>query len=264
MGIRPASSTEKGRRDHYVPQGYLRGFIAPERRLLQKPLWVLDVTTDRWSERSPSQVAWSSGYYDYAGSSRPDATADEAFAPFERRFPQIRERIRSRGYNSWIQDREFLVGFAAMMAARSPLFRSQAALQVSSSIGDDPTRDGLSKNFSITLMRSEMSRRAQAWSQFHWVLASTDPEHPFVTSDQTVGMRGDAPTQIDALARNDFWIWCPLAWDMCLVASSLPLTTAGAAKLKPEHVAEIQALTVRQAKTFVASPCQLGALSRSG
>jgi len=34
---------KKGRRDHYLPQGYLRGFIDPARRDEAQPLWLLDV-----------------------------------------------------------------------------------------------------------------------------------------------------------------------------------------------------------------------------
>ena len=52
------TSDAKGRRDHYVPQGYLRGFIHPQRQGHPNPLWVLDVSRGKWSEKSPSRIGW--------------------------------------------------------------------------------------------------------------------------------------------------------------------------------------------------------------
>ena len=37
----------RGRKDHYVPQDYLRGFIDPAREDLDKPLWIFDLKTKR-------------------------------------------------------------------------------------------------------------------------------------------------------------------------------------------------------------------------
>ena len=101
------------------------------------------------------------------------------------------------------------------MATRSPLFRTQAISQVRPPLGDSSNGDVLAKNFSITLMRTEMLRRPQVWKEYDWVLGyAKDPEHPFIASDQVVGMRGNTRTPAEALQRNDFWLWCPLFWDM--------------------------------------------------
>jgi hypothetical protein len=35
----------RGRKDHYVPQGYLRGFIDPARSECDHPLWYLDLVS---------------------------------------------------------------------------------------------------------------------------------------------------------------------------------------------------------------------------
>ena len=90
------SSDVKGRRDHYVPQAYLRGFIHPQRQGHPKPLWVLNVHRQEWSEKSPSQIGWERGFYDYAPESNPDATAEDAFRRLENDVPRIRDRIRER------------------------------------------------------------------------------------------------------------------------------------------------------------------------
>jgi hypothetical protein len=255
-------SDHKNRKDHYSPQGYLRGFIHPDREAHPKPLWVLDVVRKKWVERSPSQVAWGRGFYDYSEDGLPDATADQAFSVFENQLPRVRNQIRTEGYRSWNLHRQFLVAFAAMMAARSPLFRIQSVSTVEPSLAQEPTGAALAKNYSITLMRSEMRRRAAEWERFDWVLSyTTNPEEPFVTSDQPVGMRGAAADQRIAWDRNDFWLWCPLSWDMCLIASSQPLRSQTTSSPSREHLAEIRLLTAKQARNFVASPCVLAHLS---
>ena len=74
-------------------------------------------------------------------------------------------------------------------------------------------------------------------------------------------MRGNALRSVDALRRNDFWLWCPLSWDMCLIASSLPLDAWPTAALLPEGVSELQTLARRQAVKFVASPVPISRLT---
>src|SRR5215467_11097649 len=122
---KPASD-QRNRKDHYSPQGYLRGFIHPSRERHPKPLWVFDVRRCAWSERSPSEIGWGRGFYDYSDGSSPDATADEAFTYFENQIPKARSAIRSDGFESWVVHRDLLVAFAAMIAARSPLFMVQS------------------------------------------------------------------------------------------------------------------------------------------
>jgi hypothetical protein len=260
------SSDALNRKDHYSPQGYLRGFIHPERERHPTPLWVLDVVREEWVERSTSQIGWQRGFYDYPPDSEPDATAEDAFRRLERLLPRVRRLIRAEGYDTWIRHREVLVSFAAMLTARSPLFRSQSVSQVLPSLGDNLQASVLARNFSITLMRTEIERRAREWQLYDWVLGYTrTPEHPFVTSDQGVGMRGNASDVAEALDQNDFWLWCPVSWDMCMVASSrtLKATSASASELRPEHVSEIQTLTRQQAARFVASPRILPSLTRA-
>ncbi len=256
------SSDAKNRRDHYVPQGYLRGFIHPKRQKYPKPLWVLDVNRRKWSQKAPSQIGWKRGFYDYAPGSNPDATAEDAFRHLENDVPRIRDRIRANKYNVWTEFRDVLVEFVVMMATRSPLFRTQAISQVGQSSAEGSTGGDLAKGFSITLMRTEMGRRPQSWKEYDWVLRYTmNPEHPFTASDQVVGMRGNALTAAEALQSNDFWLYCPLSWDMCLVASSLPLDAEPTAPLQPEHVTELQTLMWQQAGKLIASPVPISRLT---
>lgn len=54
---------DKSRADHYLPQGYLRGFAVSGKG----PLSVLNVATGLWRSQSSAQLGWESGFYDYAG-----------------------------------------------------------------------------------------------------------------------------------------------------------------------------------------------------
>ena len=89
------------------------------------------------------------GFYDYSAENTPDATADAVFSPFENQLPRVRSLIRAEGFESWVQHREFLVAFAAMMAARSPLFRVQSVSAIAASLAHVPNATELAKNFSI-------------------------------------------------------------------------------------------------------------------
>lgn len=247
----------RDRKDHWVPQGYLRGFIHPGRLKHPRPLWVLDIDRGTWSEKSTSQIAWGRGFYDYSEGSQPDATADKAFSPLESRFPVVRDRIRTAGYEAWIDHRDHLVSFAAMLAARSPMFRNQTVSQVSPSLPAS-----LARNYSITTMRTELQHRPTKWLEYHWVLGyTTNPDQPFVVGDQPVGMWGNEANQAKANELQDFWLWCPLSWDMCLIGSSRPLNAESTSELSPERLSEVQKLTRAQSAIFLASPVVLPCLT---
>jgi hypothetical protein len=89
-------STQKGRRDHYLPQGYLRGFIDPGRVNEPQPLFKLDIASRKWTERSTKQLGHVTGFYDYAGTG-PELeclpSPDETFLELENEFPIVRENF---------------------------------------------------------------------------------------------------------------------------------------------------------------------------
>lgn len=124
-------STQKGRRDHYLPQGYLRGFIDPGRENEPQPLWKLDIATKKWTERSTKQLGHIPGFYDYAGTG-PELeclpSPDETFLEFENEFPIIREKLlllRKKAFRNWTKHLPFLLRYMDMLRARSPLYFAQ-------------------------------------------------------------------------------------------------------------------------------------------
>lgn len=107
-------------------------------------------------------------------------------------------------------------------------------------------------------MRAEIERRAKEWLTFDWALGiATSPEHPFITSEKGVGMRGNLPDQRAAYEQGDYWLWFPVSWDMCLVGSSMPMNPKPTAELDRQQITELQTLTRQQARRFLVSPVPL-------
>lgn len=252
------SQAEKGRRDHYVPQGYLRGFIHPSRDPSSGPLWVYQVTRRRWVQRSPKSVGWATGFYDDPVGSNPDGSADDVFRAHENAFPAARDAIRRQGYTTWGSHRDVLIGFAAMLSARSPLFLGQAANQVAPPSASDPEKEVLARSRGITTMRAEVPDRGDRWIRgLHWILRYVlDPASPVVASDQNVGMDGVAPDIAEAAADPRTTWFFPVAWDMYLLGSVARLEPA-CAESCDNDIRRLRSLVMAQAQRFVVSPVRL-------
>src|SRR5215475_12209180 len=103
-----------GRRDHYLPQGYLRGFIDPARQNEQQPLWHFDVLKNLWSIKSVKQVGHHPGFYDYATTEAGLEPPDVTFRELENGFPSVRQQIES-DFDMWERHLDFLLRFAQML-----------------------------------------------------------------------------------------------------------------------------------------------------
>lgn|ERR1017187_2159177 len=179
------------RRDHIVPQGFLRGFLASGQHRISGRLAVFKKKERRWRWRTTGQICYASGFYDYSDPAAADASADEAFHPLEDKISDVRERIRGDGYETWERHRETLVAFFQMLRVRSVLFRAQviaeqrragAFPEVEEWIAATKFRyrerawadianvEELLKNKSITDMRRELSRGGGDWLSFSWTL----------------------------------------------------------------------------------------------
>src|ERR1022692_538935 len=101
------------RRDHYIPQGYLRGFIDPSRKAHPRPFWYFDIAKNRWFAKSPKVIGHRKGFYDYvhAGTMLENETADGAFLRLENDYPRIREELIATGFDRWTDHLEFLLSF---------------------------------------------------------------------------------------------------------------------------------------------------------
>lgn len=190
-------NTQKGRRDHYLPQGYLRGFIDPAREDMAQPLWKLDIASKQWSERGTKQLGHITGFYDYAGEG-PEIdslpSSDETFSELENRFPIVREQLlllKKKGFRNWTKHLPFLLRYMDMLRARSPLYFRQKEVEGKNtptwtidkvdgktitlkSMEPSPPSDVFIKNMTLSHMRGEIQKQGVWWGDFNWALRYTD------------------------------------------------------------------------------------------
>ena len=147
--LRTATAAQRGRHDHFVPQGYLRGFAHPDHASESRSLWVLNIADNKWERRGTDDFGWVRGFYDYSPGSVPDGVADDVFRKLENDLPRVREKIRSQGYSAWTKYTETLVHFAAMLSARSPMFVAQASSTIRHSLLPHAERGALARNYAL-------------------------------------------------------------------------------------------------------------------
>jgi hypothetical protein len=239
-------STQKGRRDHYLPQGYLRGFIDPARENEERLLWKLNIPSKQWAEKSTKALGFVHGFYDYAGSG-PEIdslpSADDTFSELENEFPAVREKLlslRRKGFRNWTKHLPFLLRYVDMIRARSPLYfaHREAAWKATptwvvdkvideksftvKSLEGSPPSDDFIKNRTIFQMREEIQKNGAWLWDFNWALRYTDSvSEPFVAHE--------TPLVVDEVAKGvpesgilqhpATLLYFPVCWQVCLFGS---------------------------------------------
>lgn len=234
-----ASPALMNRRDHYLPQGYLRGFIDPARRKHKQPLWHFDIPNRVWSEKSPREVGYRLGFYDYTTAEIGPETADKAFAQLENIFPKVCRELVSRKFANWKEHRDVLLRYAQMLRARSLLFFSQKRVEgrnlrawIVEEVGPDrmsvkvksmtpePLPDGFIRNWTINQMRDEIKKGAAWLNDFNWALRYCDsPSTPFIVSEFPLLLYGPCSNPVDAMRDPASLLFFPLCWQACLIGS---------------------------------------------
>jgi hypothetical protein len=233
---------KKGRRDHYLPQSYLRGFIDPARESLAQPLWHLDVRYQNWRMKTTKEVGFVNGMYDYAGD-QPELelveTADDAFRELENEFDSVRAWLIRRDFRNWHKQLGFLLRYMQMIRARSPLFLQQKeaegenlkALVIKEvhpngktlTVSDPVSlRKEQIKNRSITEMREEIRKGAVWMADFNWTLRYCESvDEPFVTTEAPLVIEGPSTDIETAIKHPESLIMFPICWQACLFGSRL-------------------------------------------
>lgn len=265
------------RKDHYIPQGYLRGFIDPSRIDHPRPLWCFDIAKSRWFAKSPKQAGHRGGFYDYvhAGAMLENESADSAFLRLENDYPRIREELVSTGFKNWTDHLKFLLTFMQMMRARSTLFREQKTMEGKSllayeieevyhdrnavkvkSMTPQPVSAAFIKNRAITQMRQEIKKGA-AWLQdFHWALRYCESVTvPFVISELPFTIEGSTTELEEAIRRPDTLLIFPICWQACLFGS-LRRFDVETDKFGVEDMRSTRRKYRAWAKSFILSPVQ--------
>jgi hypothetical protein len=238
----PAASCpapERNRRDHYIPQGYLKGFIDPDRTEMPRPLYYFDKPYRTWSTRSPKEIAYRNGFYDYSIAEIGVETADQAFALLERDFPKVRKGLVRKEFKTWKDHLDFFLRYAQMMRTRSLLFfeeqqkdgsnlRAWKVAEVAddrrsvrvASMTPEPLPESFIRNWTITNMRAEISKGAGWLAEFNWALRYTDSvATPFVATEQPLYIEGPHGNVADAVRDSESLLFFPLCWQACLIGS---------------------------------------------
>ena len=270
------SNFKRNRKDHYLPRGYLRGFIDPERIDHPQPPWHFDVQSNIWSERSPGEVGYRYGFYDYATHEIHLGNADSDFAQFENTFPRVRQDLILNNFKNWRDHRDFLLRYAQMMRARSLLFFDHKRVEGKNlrawivegvspdrksvklrSMTPEPLPDAFVRNWTIAEMRNEIQKGAAWLNDFNWALRYCDsPATPFIISEIPFISRGRHSDLAAAMQDQDTLLFFPLCWQACLIGSR-QLFEIETGRFGEEDMREIRRMYRKTAELFLLAPRQL-------
>jgi hypothetical protein len=273
-----SKAATRNRRDHYLPQGYLRGFIDPARVKLPKPLWCFHLHTRKWRECGPKEIGYIDGFYDYATENVAAEHPDITFKRLENDFPLVRARILRDGFSSWIGHKEFLLAYMQMIRARSPLFFDQwhgqaktirlatvtevlheHAVKVDSLEGRAMT-EGEIQNWTISKMREEIKKGPDWLADFHWALRYTDsPSDPVITAEQPFVSIGISSDVAAAMSHPDTLIYFPICWQAFLFGSVRRFDVE-TERFHPDTLQWVRRAYIQNGRNFLVSPQKLDVL----
>jgi hypothetical protein len=279
LGRELMSHRIRGRKDHYLPQGYLRGFIDPTQVNEDKPLWWFQIPHGKWKRCSTAEVGFIRGFYDYSQQVDPSIqTADQAFAELERNFTLILKELLTANFSSWLDHREFLLRYMQMIRVRSPLYFEQkravakiTQAYVIEEISEDRKKlkvrpmqllDPFIKNRSLTEMKEEMQKGADWLNEYDWALRYCDsPQDSFLTSDGPFVVTGplegqDQQVSWDALRHPDTLFYFPLCWQACIVGSPLQFDVK-TDRAHPRFLQRVRDMYREKAKDYLISSIRL-------
>ena len=278
-----SQNTLTGRKDHWLPQGYMKGFIGPSRANETKPLFCFEKETQQWRPVSTKGIGHGEGFYDYAdGTDYSTVThPDSVFARLEREFPPKRDQMARDNFASWHQHKDFLIEFMHMLRARSPMaMEQQRALALSyrvakiTSIVPHPTNPNLTgvvldtmtpypmpepavRNTIIAQMLADVQSNALWPESMDWCLRYTDDEtNPYCATDQAVIVQGKfvAPgVTPEVLIHPDTIVIFPLCWQACLFGSPRKFDVSYD-RAHPQQPLSIRSEQKERCDRFVISP----------
>ena len=233
----------KNRKDHYLPQGYLRQFTDPAAlKTESKPLWMFDIQRRTWRRRSTAQIGWEPGFYDFVGRQGDRPHAEQAFGELENAYPPLIQKLQASHFREWHEHKDFFLRYVQMIRCRSPLFREQFLREWRDKrgarvIGIDGKKisvdslrlrhfsPGALKEASIQKMMAEMDRGKAQLESFFWQLRLADSiEDCFVTTDQPLVASIDGENLADEFERRSTVLLFPICWQACLVGRRDPFS----------------------------------------
>lgn len=272
-----------GRKDHWLPQCYMQGFIGPSRKEEPRPLFCFEKETQRWRSVSTREIGQGEGFYDYAEGTDYDAVThpDSVFGRLEKQWRSKRELMEREKFASWAKHKDFLIEFMHMLRARSPMAMEQQRTVAGSykvaqitNIFPHPTNPSLTgikvdtmtpypmpapavRNTVIGQMLADVQSGSSWAKDMDWCLRYADEENnPYTATDQAVIVQGTlvAPAVTpEVLAHPDTIVIFPLCWQACLFGSPLKFEVSYD-RAHPQQPLSIREEQKQRCDRFVISP----------
>jgi hypothetical protein len=266
----------RNRKDHYVPQGYLRGFIDSARAKNDRPLWCLNKWRNQWERKSPKQICHAVGMYDFANDAIEAEHADVTFKRMEDQFPAILAALKVADFVEWKKHLDFLLVYMQMIRVRSPQFfieqgqeLTEATVATITSVDhaeNKITYDNVRQlteaevhDFTLTKMREEFKKGATWMTDFHWQIRTTsDPQNPVTTSEAPLFVKGvktntERAMTMAILTDAGSEVWFPLCWQAALVGRTQPFE-ADRVTFREVELDELRHIITEMAPQYVISP----------
>ena len=284
------SATERnfkltGRKDHWLPQCYMQGFIDPSREEKPKPLFCFEKETQEWRPVSTKEIGRGEGFYDYAEGTDYDGVThpDSVFGRLEKQWRSKRELMARDKFASWAKHKDFVLEFMHMLRARSPMAMEQQRAVASSykviqvtdvfPHGTDPSLTGLKvdtmtpypipapavRNAVIRQMLADVQSGSLWANDMDWCLRYTDEEsNPYTATDQPVIVQGELVAPVvtpEVLAHPGTVVIFPLCWQACLFGSPLKFDVSYD-RAHPQQPLSIREEQKKRCDRFVISPIE--------
>jgi hypothetical protein len=266
----------RNRKDHYIPQGYLRGFINPARAKNDRPLWCLNKWRNQWERKGPKQICHAVGMYDFANDAIEAEHADVTFKKMEDQFPSVLASIKARDFDEWKEHLDFLLVYMQMIRVRSPQFfveqgqelaeATVATITSVDNVENKITYDNVRRlnehevhDFTLAKMREEFKKGATWMADFHWQIRTTfDPKDPVTTSEAPLFVKGvktnlERKMTMEILTDAGSEVWFPLCWQAALVGRTQPFA-ADRMSFAQAELKELRHIIAEMAPQYVISP----------
>lgn len=277
----------RNRKDHYVPQSYLKGFVDEVARgKNDRPLWCLNKWRNQWERKSPKQICHVVGMYDFSNDAIAAEHADVTFKQMEDRFRDVREGFLRNDFADWKKDLDFLLNYMQMIRVRSPQYfvdqgralkDSQIAIITSvDHIENKVTHDGFRRlteaeahDHTLAKMREEFRKGSDWMLDFHWQIRTTfDAQNPVVTSEQPLFVKGEKTLTEremtwEVLKDERSEVWFPLCWQAAIVGRIQPFD-ADTTPFDESTLRELRHIVTEMSPQYVISPQVIEGLALDG
>jgi Protein of unknown function (DUF4238) len=229
--------------------------------------------TGEWDYKSPAQIGYELGFYDFANDALDAEHADTTFKEMENQFPAIRTLLVTNGFEGWKLHHDFLCRYMQMIRTRSPLYFQQKKTELASqhiwtikTVDESGTKLTLESmegrlmtpaeihDHTLSKMRDEFKQGVGWMNEFYWTMRiSGDPQDPFVAGEQPLFISSEENSDMIVLQHPTTHIYFPLCWQACLVGKRIPWLD-DTQTIASDKLRVIRRMVRQRAEKFVVSP----------